>query len=270
MSDDERPIAEAAVGETLLQINRERLLDGSLLMAFRAGAPAGTRIRTDAELDESLAQALAGHDRDADVYLFGYGSLMWNPAFDHDGEHRALVRGWRRRFCLRSVFGRGSTTDPGLMLALDRGGACNGVAFRIAAAKAEHELRLVWRREMLSGVYDARWLAGSIDGRPVRVLTFVANRQHERYIDEIAVDEAARLIATGRGSLGTCRAYFDAMIDAMRRMGIRDVAMERLRHALAGSDSASVSASALAAAGEVGQGALTGQEGRAGQEGRVD
>ncbi len=233
MSEDGRSVAGTAAGEVLLQINRERLLDGSLLTAFRAGVPAGTRVRTDAELDESLAQTLAGHDPCTDAYLFGYGSLMWNPAFDHDGEHRALVRGWRRRFCLRSVFGRGSVTEPGLMLALDRGGACNGVAFRIGAAKVEHELRLVWRREMLSGVYDARWLAASIDGRPARVLTFVANRQHERYIDDIGIDEAARLIATGRGTLGTCRAYFDAMIDAMRRMGIRDIAMERLRHALA-------------------------------------
>ncbi|MFT4100982.1 MAG: gamma-glutamylcyclotransferase [Burkholderiaceae bacterium] len=232
MSGNGESAAGPPVDGALLQINRERLLDGSLLMAFRAGVPAGTRVRTDAELDESLAQALAGHDWRQDLYLFGYGSLMWNPAFDHEGQSRALVRGWRRSFCLRSVFGRGSAADPGLMLALDRGGACNGAAFRIAPAKAEQELRLVWRREMLSGVYDARWLAAAIDGRPVRVLTFVANRRHERYLGRIDVGEAARLIATGRGRLGTCRAYFDSMIEAMQRMGIRDAAMERLRREL--------------------------------------
>ena len=91
---------------------------------------------------------LASHEAGHDFWLFAYGSLMWNPAIRTAGYRTALLRGWHRRFCLWLVMGRGSPEHPGLMLALARGGACYGVAWRIAAEQARHELLLVWRREM--------------------------------------------------------------------------------------------------------------------------
>ena len=137
---------------------RRRLADGILLESLRADAPAGIRIRTDAELDQSLADALRSHDPAEDLHVFGYGSLMWNPAMDVVRMSVARVQGWHRRFCLRMLFGRGTVGEPGAMLALDRGGACHGLLFRIEAAKVMSEARLLWRREMLAGSYEARWV----------------------------------------------------------------------------------------------------------------
>ncbi|MBV8604932.1 MAG: gamma-glutamylcyclotransferase [Pelomonas sp.] len=103
------------------------------------------------------------HDAAEDLYVFGYGSLLWNPALDALGSELVGVHGWHRRFCLRLVIGRGTPEAPGAMLALDRGGACRGLVYRIAAAKVPHELRLLWQREMGSRSYDWRWVDARAD-----------------------------------------------------------------------------------------------------------
>jgi len=213
-------------------ITRARLADGSLLATWRAKSPPGS-IRSDAELDASLEATLDGHPGGEDVVVFGYGSLMWNPAIEHVGAERAHVHGWSRRFCLRMVLGRGSPERPGLMLALDRGGCCYGLGFRIAAPQVREELRLLWRREMLSGAYEARWVAATIAGERRRALTFVVNRNHPRYTGKLPLEQVARYLATGRGIHGNCRHYFDSTIASLGEMGVRDAALERIRLALA-------------------------------------
>ncbi|WP_258187003.1 gamma-glutamylcyclotransferase [Variovorax sp. WS11] len=211
---------------------RRRLADGVLLASLRADAPPGVRVRTDAELDQSLADALRHHDPAEDLYVFGYGSLMWNPAIDAVHMSVARVQGWHRRFCLRMIFGRGTVAEPGAMLALDRGGACHGLLFRIEAAKVLPEARLLWRREMLAGSYEARWIRACTDAAPVRALTFVASRHHERYIGAQPIEHVVRLIRTGQGPLGTSRAYFESMLQTLEGLRIRDLGMERLRRAI--------------------------------------
>jgi cation transport protein ChaC len=214
------------------ELMRRRLADGILLESLRADAPAGIRIRTEAELDQSMADTLRSHDPTEDLHVFGYGSLMWNPAMDVVHMSVARVQGWHRRFCLRMLFGRGTVGEPGAMLALDRGGACHGLLFRIEAAKVLPETRLLWRREMLAGSYEARWVRAHAGGAPVRALTFVASRRHERYIGGQPIEYVARLIRTGQGSLGTSRAYFESTLQALERLCIRDAGMERLRRAI--------------------------------------
>jgi cation transport protein ChaC len=118
------------------------------------------------------------------------------------------------------------------MLALDRGVACRGVLFRIDAAKVRTETRLLWRREKVAGSYDARWVTACASGTPVQALTFIANRRHERYIGGQPIEIVANLIRTGRGPLGTSRAYFQSTLEALGRLGIRDQGMERLRRAI--------------------------------------
>src|ERR1700679_1422244 len=116
-----------------VMITRAGLADGSLLANIRTRLLPGMVVRSDDELNASLDHTLAAHDPAADVWVFGYGSLMWNPAFDYAERRVGVIRGWHRRFCLRLEMGRGSPANPGLMLELDRGGACRGVAFRIPA-----------------------------------------------------------------------------------------------------------------------------------------
>jgi cation transport protein ChaC len=212
-------------------ITRDRLADGSLLATWRAKSPPGT-IRTDEELDASLEATLASHAPGEDVIVFGYGSLMWNPAIEHVGAERAYVHGWSRRFCLRMVLGRGSPERPGLMLALDRGGCCYGMGFRIAARQVRDELRLLWRREMLSGAYEARWVPATIGGDRMRALTFVVNRRHPRYTGKLPLEQVVHLLATGQGIHGNCRHYFDSTVASLVELGVRDAALERIRRAL--------------------------------------
>jgi cation transport protein ChaC len=118
------------------------------------------------------------------------------------------------------------------MLALDRGGACHGLLFRIEAAKVREEMHLLWRREMLAGSYDPRWVQADAGGTTVRALTFGANRRHARYIGNLPIEDIVQLIRTGNGQLGTSRAYFDAMVCTLERLGIRDFGVERLRLAI--------------------------------------
>lgn len=229
-----RPIAppDAALPATGFFITRESLGNGSLPAAIRASAPPGMVLRSDAELAESLETALQGHDPADDVHVFGYGSLMWNPAFHYADSVPASVRGWRRRFCVWLYMARGTPETPGLMLALDRGGACRGMSFRIPAPKVREELALLWQREMLTGTYQARWVMAMAGEKPVRALTFVVNRAHTRYAGSLSDDQAAHFILTGRGGLGTCADYFERTLTALEGLGIQDAGIERLRRAM--------------------------------------
>jgi cation transport protein ChaC len=217
------------------QFTRERILDDAFIAQVFAHLPADARLRTPEAVEASIAGILSTHDPDADVHVFGYGSLMWNPAVDHAGARPATVHGWHRSFCLRSIIGRGSQERPGLMLALDRGGACQGLLLQIEPRKVRDELRVLWRREMLTDVYRARWVTARVDGTSMRAIAFTVNRSHPRYAKGLPLDEMARMINTGEGSLGSCREYFDATLRKLDALGIRDIGMERLR-AAAGSD----------------------------------
>ncbi len=164
--------------------------------------------------------------------MFGYGSLIWNPAFHYIEKRPALLRGWHRRFCLKLFMGRGSPETPGVMLGLDQGGTCHGVAFRIAAAQVREELGILWQREMYGGAYHARLLALESEGGPIAAVTFVINHDHPRYIKELSLEQTAALIATGCGDLGTCREYLDNTVAHLRELGLDDEGLARIAAAL--------------------------------------
>jgi cation transport protein ChaC len=216
-------------------LTREGLLDGSHLAEIRRIAAAtGVRLATDEEIEASLDAALAAHDPAADAWLFGYGSLMWNPVIRYAERRVATVRGWHRRYCLWVRAGRGTPDCPGLMLGLDRGGSCCGVAFRIPAGEVRHELRLTWRREMLSGAYAARWVRIRCDdGEERRAVTFVVNRAHERYVRGLPEEEISKRIAIAAGRLGSCAEYLEETVAHLRELGLRDPGLERLRRRVA-------------------------------------
>src|SRR5579875_1631626 len=172
-------------------ITRQTLLDGSLLARARANAPPDVRYLTDTELEASLDATLRELPPGEDAWLFGYGSLMWNPALEYAEQRVATIHGFHRSYCLWLMSGRGSPEHPGLMLALDRGGSCRGLACRIPAAQARGELLLAWRREMMGGSYQARWVRAATADGPVRAIAFVVNRAHPRYAGKLAVPDIA-------------------------------------------------------------------------------
>ena len=210
-------------------ITADSLRDGSLIAAarLRAGGEAGGLL-SDAEIEASLDAMLANHPPGEDVWLFGYGSLMWNPAMHFAESKPGTVLGWHRSYCLWAHMGRGTPEAPGLMLALDRGGSSVGLLFRFPAATARAELLLPWRREMFTAAYTARWVRVDTDTGPLRAATFVANRAHKRYAGRLTEAVIAAHLAVAKGSLGTCVEYLEHTLAVLRAHGHTDHRLERL------------------------------------------
>ena len=185
--------------------------------------------KTEADIQTDLDATLASHDPTADIRLFGYGSLMWNPALHFAECIPGSVRGWHRRFCLWLHMGRGTPENPDLMLALDRGGSCHGALFRIPAAHARGELLLAWRRELFTGAYQSRWIIAETANGPVRATTFVVNRAYPRYAGRLPEHTVAERLASASGTLGSCQSYLEQTLESLRALDRRDRGMERLR-----------------------------------------
>ena len=133
-------------------------LESSRLHQMISQSGLGMQLLSESQLQESIRVTLNSHKPNTDVWLFAYGSLIWNPAFNFIERRVGTVYGWHRRFCLRALVGRGTPEHPGLVLGLDSGGSCRGVVYRIPAADVESELLLLWRREMVIGSYIPRWV----------------------------------------------------------------------------------------------------------------
>jgi cation transport protein ChaC len=179
--------------------------------------------------------------RRGDVWLFAYGSLMWEPVFDYREARRARLSGYHRAFCIYSHVYRGTPKRPGLVLGLDLGGSCQGLAFRLPYSSADETLAHIHEREMITGVYVPRELSvtlfDSATGAPqqrVRALAFVANRRHPQYAGKLAPRRAAELIRDGEGEMGSCRAYLEHTMAGLNEHGIADAALQRLHRMVRG------------------------------------
>lgn len=211
-----------------LEITRENILSGALQESARRLLGPGTRFMTPAERARQLEAMLARAPRRGRVWIFGYGSLIWNPAFRFAERRSALLYGYHRRFCLWSRAGRGSPECPGLMLAIVHGGSCHGVAYRLARGAIETELDVVWRREMLTGAYRPVWVSVRTPKGIERAIAFAANPQHERYVRGLDDATIVHYLDTGCGPLGRCRDYLYETVAQLRQLGLRDRRLELL------------------------------------------
>jgi cation transport protein ChaC len=200
---------------------REDLVDNRLRRALEASPLAGELLSED-ELEASLQAALASSHREPDVWLFAYGSLIWNPVLEFDERVVATAHGWHRSFCLWSRVNRGTPERPGLVLGLDRGGRCTGVAYRIPERVAEQELRLLWRREMLLGSYGPRWIHVTHGKRALRAMAFVVHRSRSGYAGRLPAEAIVERLIHARGAIGTGLDYLRQTIDGLAAFGIRD------------------------------------------------
>jgi len=187
------------------------------------------RILSDEELATSLGGLLDGVDLSTGVWVFAYGSLIWNPAFHFTDRVVGTIYGFHRRFCLWTHLGRGCPERPGLVLGLERGGSCRGVAYHIVPDAVMEELDIVWRREMISDAYVPRWVAVRTPMATVSAITFTINHAHERYARDLSDEEAATAIAGASGFLGPCADYLINTVDHLAELGIHDRPLERLR-----------------------------------------
>jgi cation transport protein ChaC len=167
------------------------------------------------------------------VWVFGYGSLMWRPGFDFVDRRIARLHGYHRHFCVWSHRYRGSPKVPGLVLGLDRGGSCRGVAYRIAPERADEVLAYLHEREMITGIYRPSRLSmtvtddqGTIDR--ITAQTYVVDRAHPQYAGTLSRAELAALVIQGVGTAGPCRDYLVNTVEHLREMAIPDRRLERM------------------------------------------
>jgi cation transport protein ChaC len=213
-------------------LTREAIRDGFIQEVIRQAGPWVNPLPEE-EVRASRLAMMAQREPDEDIWIFGYGSLIWNPAFYFEEQRIGQLFGYHRRFCMRIHAGRGSARRPGLMLALDRGGSCRGVVFRISRANADEETELIWRREMISGSYTPKWLEVRTPAGPVQAVTFVVNRHHERYAGDVPEGDAVDMLATARGPLGCCSEYLYNTAAHLEAMGIADRNLKRLSRKVA-------------------------------------
>ena len=203
-------------------------LESGRMRALYAAAVDEQRALNDEQLSASLTATLAQKPKGAGWWIFAYGSLLWNPLFPVAEMRPARLNGLHRRFCLWSLAARGTPQCPGLVLGLERGGTCRGVALRLPAPLALDELALLWRREMVVGSYRPRWVQLDADGRTLTALTFVVRRDHPQYAGRLSIPEQVDVFAKAGGAFGTCADYLERTRVALVAHGIVDRYLERL------------------------------------------
>jgi cation transport protein ChaC len=189
-------------------------------------------IRTDEQMEQSQKDFLAlQQPRQKDLWVFAYGSLMWNPAINFRERRRGVLKGYSRRLDLWMRGGRGSPDCPGLMLGLEKGGTAEGVAMLLPAdaADAEYELSLVWQREMFTSVYLPQWVDVETDKGTVRAVTVISNTEHDMYAGQLPEDRIASIVKSATGVLGSNADYLTQTIASMKSLGLRDSVLERIQ-----------------------------------------
>ncbi|SEQ65553.1 cation transport protein ChaC [Faunimonas pinastri] len=165
----------------------------------------------------------------SDLWVFGYGSLIWRPGFSFLEAQQGRLIGLHRALCIRSWVHRGSPESPGLVLGLDRGGTCRGLAFRVAAAEAEKVIAYLREREQVTSVYLERMRDVRLEnGEAVRAVTYIADRSHEQYAGALGEDEAFAIVSSAHGQSGPNADYVVNTAEHLASLGMPDRKLDRL------------------------------------------
>jgi cation transport protein ChaC len=175
--------------------------------------------RRRAHLEETIARA---PDPDA-IWVFGYGSLIWDPRFEPLETRDATLEAHRRSFCFWTTMGRGTPEKPGLGLAIvPGGGPVQGLAYKLDPTSADDVLEALWLREMRSGVYHAEWKQIETPGGDVHAIVYIANDDHPNYAGDLALEDQARIMAKAKGENGRSYEYLGNLVKEFHRLGIAD------------------------------------------------
>ncbi|RWA67392.1 MAG: gamma-glutamylcyclotransferase [Mesorhizobium sp.] len=190
---------------------------------------------SDSDYETMLDAFEAELPADGPLWLFGYGSLIWKPEIEHVEERVAVARGWHRSFCMKMTRWRGTKQSPGLMMALDRGGQCKGVAFRLNGGDRRQALDKLFRREMTlkPTSYHPRLLQLATDKGPLKALAFVINRKGMTYAGPLGESEVVERLATSCGHWGSGADYLYNTVKNLEACGIHDRHLWRLQQLVA-------------------------------------
>ncbi|WP_421760736.1 gamma-glutamylcyclotransferase [Devosia sp.] len=196
----------------------------------------GVEVSSDADFAQFVHDILAGSDGSGQVWVFAYGSLIWKPACEFVEVRTGLLHGWHRAFCLGwTTRFRATDENPGLMLALDRGGRCKGALYRLPPDKVEASLDLLVRREMglKPSPFPPRWVNVESERGPVRAVTFCIDRNSGRYVSGLDEGQIADVLARAVGSRGSMAEYLFHTVQHLELMGIHDPHLWRLQEMVA-------------------------------------
>ena len=211
-------------------------LESKLLQQLLAHPELDLKIWSDAELLQSI-RATIGQQSSLELWVFAYGSLIWNPLFNYCDRRPVIVRGWQRKFCILAHVGRGTVDNPGLVLGLEpqAGSCCQGIAYRLPVDEnLESELLLLWQREMAVGAYIPTWVEGQdictadeLSAPKIEVMAFRANPQHPVYVNW-SDSQIVESLATAEGDFGSSAAYLNSTVEGLLTAGIEDHALIEL------------------------------------------
>lgn len=212
--------------------------------ARTAGFPADWR-QSDEQIDRSwhifLSNRLSNQVSSTDLWVFGYGSLMWDPGFHFTEVRLAEADGYQRRFTYKIEVITGSPEHPGLALSLEQQpGNCAGLAFRIAADLVEAEAEILWRREMILFSYAPRMVSLATPQGSIEALLFASAKSQPNYVGELSLEETAATIAQGVGIRGVNRTYVMKLASELKELDIEDIYIERLSDQITRIDSSRI------------------------------
>ena len=184
---------------------------------------------TTRERGQSLQRTIELAPDPETISLFAYGSLIWRPCFEVQSRCKAILHGYRRDFCVFTVEARGAPDGPGLGLGLRVDSAsCQGVLIPLPEDGRSEALTSIWEREMLTAVYQPKWVSVEVDSKITTALTFVVDELHPQCAGDLSEEAQAVMIGSAVGELGSCRDYLVNTIDALRNVGIHDLPLEGL------------------------------------------
>lgn len=188
---------------------------------------------TRGQIERSMRETMSARPETGDLWIFAYGSLIWNPACQFETRRKATMFGWHRSLCLKLIAGRGSAQSPGRMLSLEPGGITEGVALKLPASTLEDVLPSLWIREMPTGAYRPTWSPViAQDGTRLTALVFVAERDHVLYEPNASVACVSNLVASAKGPLGTNAEYVLRLKEALDHWDISDRYVDELVSAI--------------------------------------
>lgn len=183
---------------------------------------------TVTELEQSMWQSLQHWDQNSDLWVFAYGSLVWRPDFEYVERRTATLNGFHRSLCLWSRINRGTPETPGVVFALDQGGTCDGVIYRIAADQVKTIFPPLWQREMPSGAYNPKWVDCHSHGEIFSALAFVIDPQNDGYVPSMPIEQLREVIHRAHGINGPCIEYVLQTAHALKHANIADPKLELL------------------------------------------
>lgn len=186
------------------------------------------KLLTPTELEHSMTHSLQHWDQQSDLWLFAYGSLIWRPEFSFIEQRPAKLPGYHRALCLWSRINRGTPDIPGVVFALDQGGECEGVAYRIAADQVKAIFPPLWQREMPSGAYNPKWVSCQTSQSTISALAFIIDPTTDAYVPTMPLEQLRRVIHGAHGINGPCIEYVLQTAAALKQANIADPKLEFL------------------------------------------